>query len=697
MKKSFDMEILAPAGSEETLIAAAKNGADAVYLGFGALNARRGAKNFTPESILPAAAYLAERGIKWYLALNTLIFDDELQEAHSVLKAACAAGASGVIIQDLAALALCRAHAPALPVHASTQMSVHNLAGVMQLSEMGFARVVLPRELSLLELQIIGKGAPIELEMFVHGALCMSLSGLCLFSSVAGCRSGNRGLCAQPCRLPMTTGERATQETRALSLRDMSLLTPQYLEALSAAGVSALKIEGRMKRPEYVAAAVTAARLAREGKTPDEQTLQNVFSRGGFTDGYITGRRNGEMFGARSREDVMASQQAQKTVAAQLRHELPRVPLRFSLTMKDGEPATVAVQDGDGHSVTRKGAVPQQARTRPTTSEDVKNCLSKLGGTCYLAEQIHMELAEGLMLPLSALNALRREAVEALSAQRAAVKPVAFSKDCPRPGSPYRTKKSRPGLRAAVLFASQCTPELLEGCEALALYPQELLTLLESPEISPHIHKLMLRQPVASFDEAAFCEALERAAQKGVKQLLASGLSGVKLGFCYGFSVFGGPEMNVANTLALSEYETLGLKDATLSPELSLTRIRALGGALPRGVWGYGRLPLMSVRCCPLQHETGCAGCRRGENILTDLGGRRFPVFCAAGEAQVFNCDPIYLAERQKEFSGIDFFWLSFTTENRGEIAEILKAYQNETPPKGEASYTRGLYYRKVL
>ncbi len=280
------MEILAPAGNEQSLIAAVRSGADAVYLGTGAFNARRNADNFKDNSLAEAVNYCHGRGVKVYVTLNTLIRDEELPAFLDAAREVAEAGPDGVIVQDLAVVKVLKTICPDLPLVASTQMSVHNAAGVKALEDLGFSRVVLARELTLEEIRKIRSETRAELEVFIHGALCMSVSGMCYYSAMMGERSGNRGLCAQPCRLNSACNGRPY----ALSLKDMSFIT--RVRDLEAAGVCSVKIEGRMKRPEYVAAAVTAVRTALDGKEPDMATLQAVFSRSGFTDGYLTGKRN---------------------------------------------------------------------------------------------------------------------------------------------------------------------------------------------------------------------------------------------------------------------------------------------------------------------------------------------------------------------------------------------------------------------
>lgn len=294
-----NIELLAPAGSMEALRAAVQNGADAVYLGGPAFNARMGAKNFTPEGLREAVRYCHARGVAVHLTLNTLASDRELPSAETCVADAARSGVDAFIVQDLGMLRLCRTVAPGIALHASTQMSIHSLYGVKMAASLGCTRAVLARELPERDIAAICKYSPIEIEVFTHGALCMCYSGQCYFSAVVGRRSGNRGQCAQPCRLPYGYGE-FNPKQYPLSLRDNCLLT--YIDRLRQLGVSSLKLEGRMKRPEYVAIVTRIYRAAldgREVKKSDLRELEQVFSRQGFTDGYFRGETGPKMFGVR--------------------------------------------------------------------------------------------------------------------------------------------------------------------------------------------------------------------------------------------------------------------------------------------------------------------------------------------------------------------------------------------------------------
>ena len=351
--RNTPLEILAPAGNEEMLRAAVYSGADAVYLGFSGFNARKSAGNFTAETLKDAVAFCHGRGVRVHVALNTTVYPGEVQDLAGAIRAVAAAGADAVILQDMATAALAKRVAPGLELHGSTQMSVHSLAGVKELARLGFSRAILSRELSGREIARIAAESPIELECFIHGALCMSVSGQCYMSAFLGGRSGNRGSCAGTCRLPFAAD--GAKEGYHLSLKDLSLVDkiPELMEA----GVVSVKIEGRLRTPEYVAAAVAACRAAREQKPYDKQLLENAFSRSGFTSGWYDGKIDGTMFGVRTQEDTAASKAALPGLRELYRREYSRIPVRFALCAKP-EGLELTADDGQGHTA-RAGVQPK--------------------------------------------------------------------------------------------------------------------------------------------------------------------------------------------------------------------------------------------------------------------------------------------------------------------------------------------------
>ncbi len=687
MKK---IELLAPAGNLESLLAAVHSGADAVYFGYGELNARRNAKNFDEQSLGEASRICKERGVKMHMTVNTMVYDREYDQVLKTLEIACRYGIDALIVQDLGVAALVREAAPEMPMHASTQLTVHNVSGAWQAKELGFSRVVLAREMSREEIAAVTAQVPIETEVFVHGALCMCVSGQCYMSSVIGERSGNRGLCAQPCRLPFSSGRRG-DSGYALSLKDLSLA--DRVQELARMGVSSFKIEGRMKRPEYVAAAVSQFRQTLLGAQADMDLMAAVFSRSGFTQGYFDGRLGLDMFGTRQKEDVLAGQKVLKSLSDLASKDVPRVGVDFSFSMQQDQPVVLTANDREGHTVSAQGEVPQAALKAPTNEELVRRSLEKTGGTFYYLNSLETELGEGLICPASQLNALRRQALEQLTEQRGQIVPIGFE-PVARQSKRGRSPVAQPALRAQIRQMSQLTDSLVASCEQMILPLDEVLR--HAAELDKSLlPKLAVSLPRVVFgdDAAQLTERLNECRRMGIEHLSVGNLGGVYLGRQLGFTLHGEFGLNIANEGCLQEYEKLGLADCLLSFELSLSRAKAVGGLLPRGLLIYGRLPLMVTRNCPIR-LSGCRDCK-GFGTLTDRKKEVFEVRCSGRKySEIFNSRPVYLADRMEELSGFDYGLLYFTSEGPKQVDRILREYTILHEPMEQI--TRGLYYRNV-
>lgn len=689
MKK---IEILAPAGNLDSLLAGIHSGADAVYFGYGELNARRNAKNFDEQSLAEASRLCKERGVKMHMTVNTMVYDREYDEVLRTLEIACKYGIDALIVQDLGVAKIVREAAPEMKMHASTQLTVHNVSGAWQAKELGFSRVVLAREMSREEILQVTTQVPVETEVFVHGALCMCVSGQCYMSSVIGERSGNRGLCAQPCRLPFASGRKG-DSGYALSLKDLSLA--DRVRELMALGVDSFKIEGRMKRPEYVAAAVSQFKEAVRGAQADMDLMAAVFSRSGFTKGYFDAKLGQEMFGTRQKEDVLASQKVLKKLSDMASKDVPRVGVDFSFTMKENEPTVLTASDGEGHTVQAQGEIPQQALKAPTTEELVWRSLEKTGGTFYYLNSLTCDLGDGLIYPASQLNSLRREALDKLTQLRGEIHEIPFHKPEKQPVAKHiGAQGEKLPLRAAVREISQITERMGEVCQLISVPLDELLKNKNNlpEELIPKI-SVSLPRVVFGDDEKYLAERLTECKHLGIMHLSTGNLGGVYLGRKMGFVLHGEFGLNIANAGCLAEYERLGLSDCLLSFELSLARARAVGGTLPRGLLIYGKLPLMVTRNCPIR-LSGCKDCK-GFGTLTDRKKEVFKVRCTGRRySEIFNSKPVYLADKMEEVSGIDYGLLSFTTEGAKQVDRILLRYAQTHEPM--ENITRGLYYRNV-
>lgn len=689
MKK---IEILAPAGNLDSLLAGIHSGADAVYFGYGELNARRNAKNFDEQSLAEASRLCKERGVKMHMTVNTMVYDREYDEVLRTLEIACKYGIDALIVQDLGVAKIVREAAPEMKMHASTQLTVHNVSGAWQAKELGFSRVVLAREMSREEILQVTTQVPVETEVFVHGALCMCVSGQCYMSSVIGERSGNRGLCAQPCRLPFASGRKG-DSGYALSLKDLSLA--DRVKELMALGVDSFKIEGRMKRPEYVAAAVSQFKEAVRGAQADMDLMAAVFSRSGFTKGYFDAKLGQEMFGTRQKEDVLASQKVLKKLSDMASKDVARVGVDFAFSIKENEPAVLTASDGEGHTVQAQGEIPQQALKAPTTKELVWRSLEKTGGTFYYLNSLTCDLGEGLIYPASQLNSLRREALDKLTQLCGEIHEIPFHKPEKQPVPKHiGVQGEKLPLRAAVREISQITERMVEVCELISVPLDELLKNKNNlpKEIVPKI-SVSLPRVVFGDDEKYLAERLTECKHLGIGHLSTGNLGGVYLGRKMGFVLHGEFGLNIANAGCLAEYERLGLSDCLLSFELSLARARAIGGTLPRGLLIYGKLPLMVTRNCPIR-LSGCRDCK-GFGTLTDRKKEVFEVRCTGRRySEIFNSKPVYLADKLEEVSGIDYGLLSFTTEGAKQVDRILLRYTQTHEPM--ENITRGLYYRNV-
>lgn len=679
-------EILAPAGSEESVTAAVRSGADAVYMGAKAFNARIKAENFSYEKLKWAIDYCHARNVRVHITMNTLIYDEEIPAALEQIKEICALGADAVIVQDLGVAALLKKTAPELERHASTQMSVQTLSGVKMLKNMGYSRVVLPRELSENEIAAIKNGSEIEIEIFVHGALCMCVSGQCYMSSMFGSRSGNRGLCAQPCRLPFGVQGGTGND---LSLKDLSLI-PNMSEIVSL-GIDSLKIEGRMKRPEYVSAAVTAVKTAIDGEVPEEMLskLRAVFSRSGFTKGYFESKLGRAMFGIRQKEDVSAATTSVlKELASGYEKEKPVIPVEFYLSVIEREPVSLSASAMGKRVFVYSDYIPEKALTKPLTKENLTARISKCGGTQFYAESVEIDLDEGLIVPASVINNLRREALSELEKGIASVKVYNFT-DIEVKVSHHTVKAP---LKYHIRVANKAQiPHNLQNVENLYLPLNIDENTVENLKNLPIT--LGVEVPRGIFGRETDVEKLLlRAKAMGITVAYCGTLDAVAIAESCGFEIHTGFSMNITNSLSEQVLESRNVKVITLSPELTLQRCEKIGGSTKRGIIAYGRLPLMLTRNCPVKNAKTCDECG-GKSYLTDRKNMKFPVVCSFGASEILNSQPIYMADRLDEIKGVDFITFYFTKESAEMCENVLEAYRRGRPAK-EKTFTRGLYYR---
>ena len=673
-------EVLAPAGSPETLIAALRSGADAVYVGGKRFSARNSADNFSDEELAEAARLCHKYGAKLDLAVNTVISDSEADDFCTYIKYAASVGVDAFIIQDLGCAELIRRSVPDAMIHGSTQMSVHTAAGAELLSALGCARVVPSRECERKVLAEISSKA-IETEVFVHGALCMSVSGQCYMSAVMGSRSANRGRCGQACRLPYSASGKKGH--CALSLKDLSLLPKA--EELAEMGIDSFKIEGRMKRPEYTASAVHELKNALSGQAPDIALLRGIFSRSGFTDGYFTGKRQ-DMFGVREKEDVTAAQSLIPKIHEYYRFERKVCPVDIHAVMKGGQALTITGKCGDiAEKVT--GDIPDKAMNRPTDSAALEKQLSKLGDTIFTMGSFSADTEEGLFVPAGKLNELRRELCEKLTERCIQRNTPSYTVTDYVPSLPEARVQRCAGalpLRVYCRTAEQAQTALKYAQYVILDYK---LWERDIPDIPSD--KAILSPPRFIADEKAIAARLAEMKAMGYDRLFCHTPDHIALGKAAGIKLHGSFTLNVFNSYSAEYLHDMGLEDCVFSFEATLEQLAAVRTHLPLGAAVYGRLPLMLVRNCPIKNEVG--SCDRCTGHLIDRTGRILPVVCNKDSKEILNSDILYMQDRLDEMKNISYGLIMLHDEDSEQTAAVLSG----TKPKG--NITRAMYYRGIL
>ncbi|MDO5400057.1 MAG: DUF3656 domain-containing protein [Eubacteriales bacterium] len=692
------IELLAPAGSMEALRAAVQNGANAVYLGCGTFNARQSAKNFTTQTLGEAVKYCHIRGVEVHLTLNTLVCDREMKELTDLIRQAALTNVDAFIVQDLGVVELCLQIAPHIPIHGSTQMTVHSLAGVQLCAAMGMRRVVLSRELSREEMRYICAHSPIEIEVFGHGALCMCYSGQCYLSAMIGGRSGNRGRCAQPCR--QSYGYAHWQEKYPLSLKDNCLV--HYLRELEEMGVVSLKLEGRMKRPEYVATVTAVYRKALDEGTVTKammDALMTAFNRQGFTDGYYTGRIDSRMFGIREAqpEDQQWLQMARQSYEA---GETQLVDLKFRAVVSvDG--SYLMATDPEGRTVRVDGPRPELAQHVPLTGQVLAQRVAKTGGTPFKCVEVRTHVDPGLIIPAAAINAMRRDVLNQLTALRARREEHSLRK--PKEVAVKKGPKALPGLTVQVTTREQLTPALLNLETAMLYVPMHIL--LADGDLTGKLVRrgrlaVVLPRIVHDGEMPKLIKGLNLLRDAGVRDALVGNLGLLAPVREAGMRIHGDFGLNICNSRAMGCLEQLELASATLSFEMTLPQIRDVSKAVDAELIAYGRLPLMVTEHCLIQGRTGECTCHLASSTkLTDKTGAEFPIIKDADSCRsvLLNGRKLSWLDRQDDLAklGLWAVRLYFTTENARETDRILNDYLTPAPFDPGAC-TRGLYLRGV-
>lgn len=689
-------EILTPCGGSESLFAALNAGADAVYIGMKDFSARKNAKNFSDDELKNAVLECHKRGVKLYVTLNTLVYNSELDELAKKIKTAAEFGVDGLIIQDLGVADLAQKICPALPRHASTQMTLNSVSGVNAAKKLGFCRVVIGRELSEKEIKYISDNTDIELEIFVHGALCVCVSGQCYMSSLFGGRSGNRGLCAQPCRLDFSYKDRRS----VISLKDQSLI--EHLNEPTLSQIASFKIEGRMKRPEYVACAVDACRKSLAGESYDFERLSGIFSRGGLTEGYFDGTM-ADMNGIRDKEDVLNTITALRGIKELYKCEFPRYPVNIEVKIKRG--CRVAVSGSVAGMLDRRRSgplfvaqtelFPEEANGAPIDEASVCERMSKLGGTMFYPNEITAEVDEGLYISAADLNSLRRYVCESLAKdilETFTHKYELHEYVLPRKASPRAENTIL--YRAEVATAEQLRQAL--GLDFDLIYAP--MCLLDE-NISDKRRIAVIPPLILSDCEEDCKQRLKELRDMGFNKGLAHTLAHAELLKKCEFNVLGGYRMNVLNSLSAKACSDFGFWDVTLSFEGTAAALAEISSPRPVGIVAYGRLPLMLTRRCPIVNGKPCNRknviyCEESKDdcseCIKDRHGNDIPVLCGGNCVELLNPDTLILSDKTETLKKFDFAVLKFTTESN--VGDVLKMYKSGVKPEGK--FTRGLYFR---
>lgn len=687
-------EILAPCGGYDSLIAAIRLNADAVYVGSKTFSARQNAKNFDKDELKLAVEQCHLAGVKIYQAINTVILEREIPALIDELEYACEIGIDGLITQDLSLVYLVKRLCPNLSLHSSTQMTIHTKDGVLFMKRLGFSRVVLSRELDKETIKSLCN-LGIEIECFVHGALCMSVSGQCLMSSFIGTRSANRGLCAGACRLPFGTTKKSGDYL--LSLKDMCLFS--QLKEMEDMGVTSFKIEGRMKRPEYVALAASECTKARNGEEVDKELLQAVFSRSGFTEGYYKNSLGHEMFGTRQKADILAGQDALPNIRELYRKEVKKQKIDFDIQIQNNKPISLTATT-NGFSVTVEGNIPEKAINKPTTVETINKQLGKLGDTIYYLGEINAKIDDGLVVPVSKINELRREIIQICNEK--IVKnntPVyKFSRDnFEKIITDTKDRDKIPTLRISLntfISIGNVIKNHGKKIESISIPLSELILNIDNIK-EEYIPKLCVTLPRFIVSESDMIEKLKKLKEIGIKSAKATNLANIKTLEDLGFDIHTDFGFNITNSFALSCLNENNIKDSIISLELTVNEINEIKSNKPLGAIVYGYIPLMLTRNCPIYSKyNSCADC---EKAIYDRLDEKLDLLCHKrdGYVEILNSKVLYMFDRLREFKNIDFFSINFTKESDEEIQSVINAYFKREKLSGE--YTRGLYQRGVL
>lgn len=704
------VELLAPAGSVESFYGAIHAGADAVYLAGKSFGARAYADNFTTDELIACIRHAHLFGRRVYLTVNTLVKEREMEELVPFLTPFYEAGLDGVIVQDIGVLSVIREHFPELELHASTQMTITGSAGALFLKELGVSRVVPARELSLRELSHMKEETNLELECFIHGAMCYCYSGQCLFSSLLGGRSGNRGRCAQPCRLPYDTGKRVEQYP--LSLKDLSTIT--ILPSLLKAGIDSLKIEGRMKKPEYAAGVTAIYRkyldlLDAEGedayqvKREDLDNLSHLYLRSERETGYYNRHNGKEMITIDSPAYSGSDEALLAAIRTKHLSERLKLPVTMYMTLLCGEEASLTILCGE-HSTSVSGEIVPKATKQPLSEENVRKQLNKLGDTSFVAEELFITLDENAFYSLKGLNELRRSAVMALekeiitaqglSYERRTLAEERHTEDTATAFSFQREKGDHQAsiqlsVRTVEQLRAACASSLchedailcLDGDLFLSLSDEKLISLAEENSVLVSLPDV-LRERDTSYLERFFSKyASLKEKLCGIRVASYDEIYSSREALGEELPLYGDHRLYAWNTAAAAFFGRY-LEGICLPLELTQGEQRDLLAHIPSAFFSklvYGYLPMMVTANCVAKTMTQCH-MEQGSTVstLTDRTGKKLPILqnCEHCYNVIYNTVPLSLHRELSKWAGRVMLRLDFTIEDEKQTRQVLSFYE---------------------
>lgn len=669
----INCELLAPAGSFESLKAAVLSGTDAVYLGGSLFNARASATNFNDEELEKAVDFCHLHKVKVYVTVNILISDKEFCDLDKFIRTINRIGVDAVIVQDIGVAMYIKSIAPDLNLHASTQMTVYDLEGAKFLKSLGFTRVVLARELSAKKIKHISEKSGVETEIFVHGAMCFCYSGQCLMSGIIGGRSGNRGKCAQPCRLEYTINNK---KGFLMSLKDMCLIN--HLKKIEQCGVTSLKIEGRMKGPEYVGTVISTYRKYLDNDIPvsrdDYKNLETIFFRGGFSDGYFKAQKGKDMFCHTKPDNPYLLQKN----SFNLGETYKKTGLHLYFNAFIGKKLSLSAIDEYGNSAEyMSDFILEKANSSSTTAERVNNNLNKLGDTVFFTETSEINIDENVFIPASEINKARREVTKKLE--------KIITDSYKRYDNNAKQTINHNYIISDELEFSVCVSDKLQldairktDCKRIYV-PIELNDFKENEiVVLPRISPDNLDEIISNLKN---------------KSVLVRNIGQIEIAKRHNKEVYLDFTMNVFNSYSCDFYKTIGIDNITLSTELTLKQIKPLTQICNCECIVYGKIPMMVTENCIVKSSVGC---QKG-GFLNDRTNEKFLIKCLPEcRNEIYNSKPIVMSDKLDDirYSGITYARLNFVDETPEKCIEIYNCYKNGN--KITTEFTRGKFYKGV-